>query len=65
MKLGILVHVYNEESTFSEINSCVLSQRINGIEALVIVIVDDCSSGGINRIIKDLELSPSGIIKAV
>ena len=54
MKLTVLMPVYNEKKTLAEIVSRVLKQRINGIDSLELVIVDDASADGSTEIIKQL-----------
>ena len=54
MKLSVLMPVYNERKTLDEIVSRVLKQRINGIDSLELVIVDDASTDGSTEIIKQL-----------
>ena len=54
MKLSVLMPVYNERKTLAEIVSRVLKQRISGIDALELVIVDDASTDGSAKIIEQL-----------
>ena len=54
MKLTVLMPVYNERKTLAEIVSRVLKQRINGINSLELVIVDDASTDGSTEIIEQL-----------
>ena len=54
MKLSVLMPVYNERKTLAEIVSRVLEQRINGINSLELVIVDDASTDGSTEIIEQL-----------
>ena len=54
MKLSVLMPVYNERKTLAEIVSRVLNQRINGIDSLELVIVDDASTDGSAEIIEQL-----------
>ena len=54
MKLAVLMPVYNERQTLAEIVSRVLKQRINGIDSLALVIVDDASTDGSTEIIQQL-----------
>ena len=54
MKLSVLMPVYNEKRTLAEIVSHVLKQRINGIDSLELVIVDDASTDGSAEIIEQL-----------
>ena len=46
--------VYNEKKTLAEIVSRVLNQRINGIDSLELVIVDDASNDGSTELIEQL-----------
>ena len=46
--------VYNERNTLAEIVSRVLKQKVNGIDALEIVIVDDASTDGSTEILEQL-----------
>ena len=54
MKLSVLMPVYNERKTLAEIVSRVLKQRIDGIDSLELVIVDDASTDGSTEIIEQL-----------
>ena len=54
MKLSVLMPVYNERKTLAEIVSRVLNQRIDGIDSLELVIVDDASTDGSTEIIEQL-----------
>ena len=54
MKLSVLMPVYNERKTLAEIVSRVLDQRIDGIDSLELVIVDDASTDGSVGIIEQL-----------
>ena len=54
MKLSVLMPVYNERKTLAEIVSRVLNQRIDGIDSLDLVIVDDASTDGSTEIIEQL-----------
>ena len=54
MKLSVLIPVYNERKTVEEIVSRVLNQRINDIDSLELVIVDDASTDGSTEIIEQL-----------
>ncbi|MFN2302543.1 MAG: glycosyltransferase [Anaerolineales bacterium] len=55
MKLSILIPVYNERRTIREIVARVLDQHIEGIDAMEVVIVDDCSTDGSADIIRELQ----------
>ena len=54
MKLSVLMPVYNERKTLAEIVSRVLNQRIDGIDSLDLVIVNDASTDGSTEIIEQL-----------
>ena len=54
MKLSVLMPVYNERKTLVEIVSRVLNQRIDGVDSLELVIVDDASTDGSTEIIEQL-----------
>lgn len=54
MKLTVLMPVYNERKTLAEIVSRVLKQRIEGVDSLELVIVDDASTDGSTEIIEQL-----------
>jgi len=62
MKLSVLIPVYNEHRTLKEIIQRVMSQKISGVEALEIVVVDDASSDGSGDIIQELHTAYPGII---
>ncbi len=53
-KLSIIVPVYNERDTFSQIYEKVLSVDLKGIEK-EIIIIDDCSTDGTTNLLHDLE----------
>ncbi|MDP8213477.1 MAG: glycosyltransferase family 2 protein [Candidatus Zapsychrus exili] len=54
MKLSVLIPVFNEKDTIEPVVGKVLSQKVDGIDSLEIVIVDDASSDGTDGIIKSL-----------
>ena len=54
MKLSVLIPVYNERRSIEEITRRVLAQKIEGVDELEIVIVDDGSTDGSPEIIKKL-----------
>jgi glycosyltransferase involved in cell wall biosynthesis len=55
MKLSVLIPVYNERRTVRKIVQRVLAQKIDDIDQLQIVIVDDCSSDGSAEICAQLQ----------
>jgi glycosyltransferase involved in cell wall biosynthesis len=55
MKLSVLIPVYNERRTIREIVTRVLAQHVEGVDALEVVIVDDCSADGSADIIRELQ----------
>jgi len=65
MKLSVLIPVYNERRTLREIVGRVLAQQIPGIDALELVIVDDCSSDGSREILAELEAEHPDAIKVI
>lgn len=54
MKLSVLMPVFNEEEWLEKIVDKVLTQRINGIESLEIILVDDASTDKTKEIIQSL-----------
>jgi glycosyltransferase involved in cell wall biosynthesis len=54
MKLSVLIPVYNERRTLREIVQRVLSQEIEGVDEMEVVLVDDGSTDGSADIIRDL-----------
>ena len=65
MKLSILIPVYNERRTLREILRRVMEQKIEGVDAYEIVLVDDCSQDGSAEIIKELQAEHPDVIKPV
>jgi glycosyltransferase involved in cell wall biosynthesis len=65
MKLSILIPVYNERRTLREILKRVMAQKIEGVDAYEIVLVDDCSKDGSVEIIKELQAEHPEVIKPV
>lgn len=57
--------VYNERRTIREIVARVLTQEIEGVDTLEIVIVDDQSTDGSREIIRELEETHPGVIRAI
>ena len=54
MKLSVLMPVYNEHDYLEKIVAKVLEQKVPGIDALEIVMVDDASTDGTTRIVEKL-----------
>ncbi|MBP9854301.1 MAG: glycosyltransferase family 2 protein [Candidatus Omnitrophica bacterium] len=54
MKLSVLMPVYNEEMWLEKIVQRVLSQRVDGITGMEIIIVDDASTDKTNDVISKL-----------
>lgn len=52
MKLSVLMPVFNEEEWLEKIVNKVLSQRIDGVESLEIILVDDASTDTTKEIIQ-------------
>ncbi|MCB2210362.1 glycosyltransferase [bacterium] len=65
LKLSVLMPVYNERRTIREIVARVLTQEIEGVDTLEIVIVDDQSTDGSREIIRELEETHPGVIRAI
>jgi len=65
MKLSVLMPVYNERRTVGEIVRRVMEQKVHGIDALELVIVDDCSTDGSAETIRQLQQAHPEIIKAI
>jgi len=64
MKLCVLMPVYNEREALKEILDMVLAQRIEGIDGMEVVIVDDASTDGTHALVGELA-GQSSIVKAV
>jgi glycosyltransferase involved in cell wall biosynthesis len=54
MKLSVLIPVYNEHRTLREIVQRVLSQDVEGVDEMEVVLVDDGSTDGSADIIREL-----------
>jgi len=54
MKLSVLMPVYNEEKWIDKVVHKVLKQKIDGVEEIELVIVDDASTDGTKAIIQSL-----------
>ena len=65
MKLSILIPVYNERRTLREIINRVLAQKIEGVDAYEIVLVDDCSQDGSVEVIRELQAEHPDVIKPI
>jgi len=62
MKLSVLMPIFNEEQWLERIIEKVVIQRIEGIDTLEIIIVDDASVDGTKKIIEELALKYKNII---
>lgn len=65
MKLSVLVPVYNECLWIEECLNRVLSQKVDGITSMEIIIVDDGSSDGTDKIINQLRNKNPKIINVL
>jgi len=65
MKLSVLMPVYNEHRTLREITMRVLQQRIEGVDVMEVVMVDDCSTDGSDQIIRELHGEHPKVIKPI
>jgi glycosyltransferase involved in cell wall biosynthesis len=65
MILSVLIPVYNERRTIREIVQRVLTQEIDGIDGMEVIIVDDCSSDGSGEIIRELHQEYPQIIHPI
>jgi glycosyltransferase involved in cell wall biosynthesis len=65
MKLSVLIPVYNERRTLGEIVNRVLKQDIDGVDALEVVMVDDCSTDGSDQIIRELHREHPEVIHPI
>jgi glycosyltransferase involved in cell wall biosynthesis len=54
MKLSVLIPIYNERRTLREIVQRVLSQEVEGVDEMEVVLVDDGSTDGSADIIREL-----------
>jgi len=54
MKLSVLIPIYNERRTLREIVQRVLSQKVEGVDEMEVVLVDDGSTDGSADIIREL-----------
>ncbi len=55
MKLSVLIPSYNEEKTIEKIIDKILEQKVNGINGLEIIVVDDGSQDRTREIINSLD----------
>lgn len=62
MKLSVLMPAYNEEQWLERIVAKVLKQKVNGIQDMELIIVDDNSTDGTRRTIEGLALKYPGKI---
>jgi glycosyltransferase involved in cell wall biosynthesis len=65
MKLSVLVPVYNEKLWVKECIKRVLAQPVSGVTALEIILVDDASTDGTDRILEDIKKEHPSIIKLI
>jgi len=65
VKLSVLIPVYNERPWIAECVGRVVAQKVRGVTALEIIIVDDGSGDGTDRILVDLQKRHAGIIKII
>ncbi|MFC1510383.1 glycosyltransferase family 2 protein [Candidatus Omnitrophota bacterium] len=65
MKLSVLMPTFNEEKFLEQIVNRVLVQKVDGIDSIELIIVDDKSTDRTKEIIKDLTQKHSTSIKAV
>lgn len=65
MKLSVVMPVFNEQSWLERIVCQVMRQRIDGIDALEIILVDDGSTDGTRDTIQKLSRKHADIISPV
>lgn len=65
MKLSILIPAFNERPWIEECVARVMSQAVEGVTSREIIIVDDASTDGTDRILAELEKKYPQIIKTV
>jgi glycosyltransferase involved in cell wall biosynthesis len=65
MKLSVLVPAYNERPWIEECIKRVIAQPVLGVTALEIIIVDDGSSDGTDRILEELRKKHQPVIKII
>jgi len=64
MKLSVLMPTFNEQEYIEEIVSRVLRQKVDGIDEIEVVIVDDASTDGTRRKLESLALQHGDKIRA-
>lgn len=65
MKLSVLIPAYNERPWIEECVARVMSQKVEGITEKEIIIVDDASTDGTDRVLAELEKKNPQVIKTV
>jgi glycosyltransferase involved in cell wall biosynthesis len=65
MKLSVLMPVYNERPWIEECVNRVVAQPVHGVTGLEIIIVDDGSGDGTDRVLLDLQKRYSSTIKII
>jgi glycosyltransferase involved in cell wall biosynthesis len=65
MKLSVLIPVYNERPWIEQCVSRVVSQPVQGVTGLEIIIVDDGSGDGTDRVLLELQKRYSSMIKII
>jgi len=65
MKLSVLMPVYNERRTLREIVQRVIKQEVPGVTEKELIIVDDCSTDGSIKIIKELQAAYPETIRII
>lgn len=64
MKLSVLMPVFNEKEWLEKIVGKVLSQRVDGIDEMEVVIVDDGSTDGTKEIVESLHKQYGDIVRS-
>ncbi len=65
MKLSVLIPVYNERPWIEECVSRVVAQPVQGVTGLEVIIVDDGSGDGTDRVLLELQKRYSSTIKII
>ena len=65
MKLSVLMSAYNERPWIAQCVARVISQTVQGITSLEIIIVDDASSDGTDRVLENLKKLHPDIIQII